>query len=520
MNSNMGKRTILKKTIQAGSATFLSRLFGIVREVLFGRFLGVNAISDAFLAAFKIPVFLRKLLAEGALSAASVPIFVKRMKEGKQDQANSLMTVSFIFFEGFILLLCVFVFFFPDVVLRVVAPGFSAEQINYAVPFLRIMFPMILFISSSALLASALQAANHFFIPAFAPVLLNISLVTALILCLSFDLSAYWLCFGALFGSVLFFLAHLIVYFNYNFNFFRINETAKQDFWELLRKFIFCLFGVGIVEINLYLDMILSSYLPKGSVSLVHYAGRFMNIPLGVLAISFSTVLLSQLSRISLYAPSRLKFYVLESAKFITFLVIPSMLFLIFSAEKIFSILMFGKNINPENIFIAKWLLIIYCTGLVFFSLNKIFVNVFYSLKDTFTPTIALAASTIINFIGNIVGMYFWGIYGLAGSTVVSAIALTFLCLHFLKTKHGIIFYSANFFNFIGRFLIQILLACAFFIISYFSFLKYFEGTYWYLFFSQQWGYWFVVFTLAFLSFIFIFFSRKIFGLKLYFLSK
>lgn len=520
MNSNMGKQTMLKKTFQAGSATFISRLFGIARELLFGRFLGVSAISDAFLAAFKIPTLLRKLLAEGALSAAAVPIFVKRMKEGKQEQTNSLMTISLLFFEGFVLFLCVIVFFFPSIVLMIVAPGFSADQLSYAAPFLQIMFPMILFISSSALLAAAVQSVNHFFIPALAPALLNVSLVSALVLCIKYNLSPYWLCFGALFGSFLFFLMHVAVYFKYHFKLSPITRPAYDDFLVMLRKFVFCMLGVGIVEINLYLDMFLGSYLPEGSISLLHYGGRFMNIPLGVLAVSFSTVLLSQLSRITLYAPSRLKFYLLESSKFITFLVIPSMLFLIFTAEKIFSILMFSKNISTENIFIVKWILIIYCLGLVFFSINKILVNVFYSLKDTLTPTLALGVSTIINFLGNLVGIYFWGIYGLAGSTVVSGIVLTFLCFYLLEKKYGIFFYSGNYFNFLGRFVIQILLACSFFIISYFSFLRFFSGTYWYLFFSEMWGYWILVFPLGAISFLFIVLSRKFFGIKLYFLSK
>ncbi len=520
MSLNMGKRAILKKTAQAGSATFVSRILGIVREFLFVRFLGVSALSDAFLVAFKIPMFLRKIFAEGALSAAAVPMFVKKIKEGKRDEANGLMTTSFLFFEGLVFILCLCVFFFTQSVIKIVAPGFSAEQISYAVPFLQILFPLIFFISSSALLAAALQAVNHFFVPAFAPALLNISIISTLLFCFKFNLDPYWLCFGALFGGLLIFLSHIIVYFGYNFKFGTISSQAYQDFKFILRKFVFCLVGIGIVEINLFIDTIIGSYLPEGSVTLLHYGGRFMSIPLGIFAVSFSNVLLSHFSRISLYAPSRLKFYLLEVTKFTTFIIVPAVLFLFFTSEKIFSMIMFGKNIGPEKVFIAKWILIIYCMGLVFFALNKILLNIFYSLKDTFTPTIALGISTIVNLFGNIVGMYFWGIYGLPGSTVLSGIVLTFLNFYLLKTKYNITFYSANYFNFLGRFLIQILFVCGFALIAYFSFLNLFKESNWYLFFTVKWGYWLLVFAITVLSYLFIIMGRKIFGLKLYFLSK
>jgi len=520
MNLQMGKKDILRKTAQAGSATLMSRFLGIVREFLFARFLGVGAISDAFLTAFKVPAFLRKIFAEGALSAAAVPVFIKKVKEKNKKSVNSLMTTSFLFFEGLVFVLCLFVFFFTDKVIKIVAPGFSQEQISYAIPFLQILFPLIFFISSAALLAAALQAVNHFFIPAFAPALLNIAIVSTLIVCLKYNLQPIWLCFGVLFGGFLIFLSHLIFYLKYSFSFSGFSWSAYFDFKFILKKFLFCLLGIGIVEINLFIDMIIGSFLPKGSVTLLHYGGRFMSIPLGVFAVSFSNVLLSQFSRIVLYAPSRLRFYLLEITKFVTLVVVPAALFLFFVAEKIFSMVMFGKKVGAEQIFIAKWILIIYCVGLVFFCLNKILLNIFYSLKDTFTPTLALGISTIVNFIGNIVGMYFWGVYGIPGSTVLSGIALTFLCFWFLRTKYKIVFYAGNFFDFLGRYLVQILLASTFFVIGYFSFLRFMKNFGLDIFFSMQWGYWIIVFALGLLVALFIFLSRKLFGLKVYFLSK
>ena len=213
MSKNLTKRSILKKTAQFGVTTFISRIFGIIREILKVRFLGIGAIADAFIIAEKIPHLLRKIFAEGALSASFVPVFVRKVKTKELENPNGLMTISFLFFEGIVFLLCLFVFFFPHIVLKIIAPGFSSEQIGYAIPFLRILFPLIFFISSSALFAGALNAVNHFFIPAFGPVLLNIFYISSLLICLKFGLSVYYLCVGVLLGGLCMFLMHMITYF-------------------------------------------------------------------------------------------------------------------------------------------------------------------------------------------------------------------------------------------------------------------------------------------------------------------
>lgn len=517
MNKQLDKKSILKKTAQFGGVTFLSRMLGIAREFLQVRFLGVGAISDAFIMAFKVPHFLRRIFAEGALSASFVPVFVRKTKDGELKNGNGLMTISFLFFEGVVFLFCLLVVLYPQVLLKIIAPGFTAEQISYGIIYVRVLFPIILFFSSSALFAGALNSINHFFVPAFGPVLMNLVYVSTLALCLYFNFSVLFLCYGVLFGGFLNFLMHFIVYLKYNFSFGKIDAASIKAFKLVLKKFLPSLFGVSIIEINLFVDVVIASLLPVGSVSLLYYSGRFMNIPIGIFAVGFATVLLPQFSRYALYAPKRLNFYVLEITKFVSFAIIPTMFFLIFISEPIFSLVMLSKKATPNDVFIASWLLIIYAVGLVFFCLNKILVNVFYSLHDTFTPTVALTISTIINFICNVVGMKIWGIYGIAGSTTISAVVLTFLFFFFLKIKHGFIFYSGNYFNFLGRYLLLISAVSAVFLSLYFALSKY---LYVYSFFYSGLGYWFFVFSLAAISGILIFLLKKFFGIKLYFLSK
>jgi putative peptidoglycan lipid II flippase len=520
MSKNLTKKSILTKTAQFGIVTLFSRIFGIIREILKVRFLGIGAIADAFIIAERIPHVLRKIFAEGALSASFVPVFVRKVKTKELENPNGLMTISFLFFEGIVFLLCLFVFLFPHIVLKIIAPGFSAEQVGYAIPFLRILFPLIFFISSSALLAGALNAVNHFFIPAFGPVLLNIVYISSLLTCLYFRLSVYYLCVGILFGGFLMFLMHMFTYFRYHFSFSWFDEKSVQAFKLVLKKFIPSLVGVSIIEINMFFDVVIASFLPKGSVSLIYYSGRFVGLPVGVFAIGFATVLLPQFSRIASYAKGRFNFYVLETAKFISFFMIPAMLFFMFVAEPFFKYILLRKKATPADIWEIKWLFIIYATGLVFFCVNKVLVNIFYSLHDTKTPTFALAMATVVNFVCNVIGMLIWGSFGIVGSTAVSAVALTGFFFMFLKKKHNILFYSGKYFDFFGRYVVLVLIASIIFLVSYFSFMSYVKETDWYAFFTSGVGYWLLVGTLAATVSGFIFLTRRMFGIKLYFLSR
>src|SRR5579863_660207 len=125
-------KTILKKTIQVGGSTLLSRFFGILREVLMVRYLGASGLSDTFLTAFKIPNSLRKIFAEGALSAAFVPTLVQVVRGQGRQQANNLMSLAFIIFEGLVLALCALVMFKTEATIALIAPGWSPDKVALA----------------------------------------------------------------------------------------------------------------------------------------------------------------------------------------------------------------------------------------------------------------------------------------------------------------------------------------------------------------------------------------------------
>ncbi|KKQ33143.1 MAG: hypothetical protein US49_C0002G0038 [candidate division TM6 bacterium GW2011_GWF2_37_49] len=520
MNLHLSKRDILKKTAQFGSFTFLSKILGIIREVLIARFFGVGAISDAFIMSFRIPNFFRQVFAEGALNASFIPAFIKTVKEGKREQSNGLMTLSFLAFESVILLMYVFVFFKTEWVIRLIAPGFSQEQIYYAIPFLRILFPFLFFVSSSTLFAGVLQSVNCFAVPAFGPVLWNIVYVGSLILALYWHLSPNIVCFGIIFGGFLWMVMNAFFYLKYGFRVGKITSDVVILFRDVLKRFLPCLFGVSIVELNLFVGTVVASFLPTGSLTLLYLSSRFMNIPLGAFAVALSNILLSHFSRIVLYAPRRLNYYILEVTKLVTWVILPSVLFLMFVSEPLFSTVLLVKSGNLQQTTMGAGLLRTYLIGLLFFSMNKILLSVFYSLKDTKSTMIASSISALVNVGGDISGMLLFGAYGIAGAASLSGLVMTVACFYFLRKKHKFRFYSGRYFDFLWRYLAQLLFVIASFLWGHGLFTLLIKNTYCSHFFINGFGFWVLTGALGALSMLFLFYTKKMFGIKLHFLDK
>jgi len=550
MSNVLHKKSILKKTIEVGGFTLMSRFLGIIREVLTVKYFGAGAMSDAFFTAYKIPNSLRKIFAEGALSAAFIPTLVNVIQKDKR-QVNSLMTLSFLVFQGFLLSICCFVFFKTELVLRLIVPGWFVggevacqfalpfigkgcvlpaawfglgqpiAQVAAAASFLKILIAFIVFISSSALLAGALQAVNHFLIPAIAPVLLNIVFITGLIVCYVKNLSPEYLCYFILLGGLLQFCAHLGVYFYYSFSFASIDRAAWNNFKQVFKKFVPCLLSMSIMEISLFIDTSFASYLSKGSISLIYYANRFMGIPLGVFAVAFSTILLPHFSRVGSYAPKRLSFYLLESAKFVFWVTIPVTLIMGFFAEKIFLTIFLSKKFTMAQVVEAHTILIAFLAGLFFFSLNKILLNMYYALHNTRIPAIISFVATGLNVVMNAILIGRFQAMGLALATTISAMVQTILFVVLLNKKFKFKFYVWNFIGFVGRYVFQLMVILPPCWLLYYIveiYIKQLPDTFSHFLIAGL-GFWLWVGPICGLAFLLLFFLRNLFKVRLYFLD-
>lgn len=511
---------ILNKIIEVGGSTLTSRLFGLIRDALLVRYLGVSSLSDAFVTAHKIPNSLRKAFAEGALSAAFTPTATLITRNNNTQAIAGLMSLTFIIFEGLVLILCLLIMGYAQSIIQCVAPGFTTEQVTAATSMLYILMPLIMFISSSALLGGALQSIGKFFIPAVAQVLTNIIVIMGIVISLWFHLPITHLCWFILLSGCAHFVLHVIAYIKAGFSFGKINRQDLHLVMGIVGKFLLCLPSISLMEVALFIDTSFASHLPPGSISLISYANRFVGIPLGAFAVAFSTILLPHFSRIHTYSPKRLHFYLLEAAKFVFWITIPTTLAMSFFSQEIFSTIFLSEKFTALHVEQASTILLALLPGLFFLSLNKILLSIFYAMHAVWISAIVALATTAINVMLNIILIDRFQAAGLTFATAVSSMIQTIFFLVILRKKYNFRMYVLPFTSFAIAYLVQLALCGSLFFVLY-KICNYIITTYMplpmALFFTTKIGLWLWVGPLSLIFFLLLYYSRTFFRVNLHF---
>lgn len=519
------KRSLVTKTIHVGLSTVASKALGMVRLLLEAQYLGVNFIADAYFTAFRIPNSLRKIFAEGALTAAFVPTMIGVLKKEDREQASKLVTALFCCTQGFLLLMCIAIACNSTFVVKFLMPGWSTAhdgaKITAAISFLQILIYFIVFMSSSALLAGALQAIHHFGIPANAQIIINGIWIAQIYFCMYYQLPAHYLAIGMLLNGAFFLLIHLGAFYYYGFRFAKPDASTWHHFYEVLKKFLPCIISMGAVEINLFIDQTLTSYLPEGSASLLYYITGFIRVPLAVFATSFSTILLPHFARVHTYAPRRLNYYLLESSKLVFWVTIPLSLCMAFFAHKALGTFLLSDKFSLVQVDQGAQLLIVFAATLFFFSFNRILLNIYYAVHETTLPTVITVITTVINTVLNILLMQHFLVLGLVIATCTAEIIKTGLLLYMLKKRYHFHLYGWRFSQFAGRYLVQLLLLSILFYSSWRMIifgLEYYLPAYVHLL-VNSFLYWFWVCPLVGIVLLALYITKDRFGIKLHFVE-
>jgi len=455
----MPKKQLLKKTAVVSINTILSRILGIIRETLTIRYLGATMLADAFVTAFKIPNTLRKAFAEGALSAAIVPVLTSQVHEQGKQSVSGLMCLFFLLFESLVFALCIIAIIFSEYIIGLVAPGFQPEMIIHTAQMLRILMPFIASVSMSALFAGALQADNRFFIPSVGPVILNIVIIGTLLLCLGWQLPVSVLCIGIVCGGFLQCVIHYYAYLRAGFSFSWFKETDLNTAGTVLLRFLLCLPSISLMELSSFIDTSFASYLKPGSISLLYLSNRFVGIPLGVFAVAFATVLLPHMSRVARISRKRLSFYLLEGAKLVWWVCLPAMLMIGFFARPLFETLFVSSGkFTLDQVTEAATILCAFLGGLFFFSFNKVLLNAYYALHITGLPAAITACATAANVLLDWLLIDYLQATGLALATSASAGIQTILLLTMFHWKYKHTVYLKPCLLFMGTYAIQVAL--------------------------------------------------------------
>ncbi len=434
-------KSFLKSSSIVAVMTFLSRILGLVRDYFIARYFGVNGLTDAFLVAFKIPNFLRRLFGEGAFSQAFVPILANaKTKQNEVEVQNIINHIGTKLLIVLIIITTVVMIIAPAIIF-IFAWGFYFDEdltkFNLASDMLRITFPYLLLISLTAFAGSILNTYNKFAVPAFTPVLLNISMIlSAVYLSEHLETPIMALAWGVLIGGIL----QLIFQIPFLLKIKKMPQLArgKHKATKILKKRLLpALFGVSISQINLLVDTMVATLLVSGSVSWLYYSNRLLELPLALIGIALATVALAKLSEHFANKDQHRFIHAINYALKIALIFgVPACMGLVLLAQPLIITLFQYGEFNAFSAHQSALSLMAYGTGLVAFIMVKVLASVFLSRGDTKTPVKVGAIVMIINIFLNFIFAYYYAHIGLALATSLSAFINAYLLYYHLKQRN------------------------------------------------------------------------------------
>jgi putative peptidoglycan lipid II flippase len=456
---------LLKSTSVVSTMTLLSRILGLVRDIVFARYFGATIVMDAFIVANRIPNMLRRFFAEGAFSQGFVPVMA-RYKENQQH-AESLEFVDAVAGTLGLILFAVTlvgVIAAPLLVL-LVAPGFIGEdgRFDLATAMLRFTFPYLLFVSLTAFAAGILNTYGKFAAPAFTPVILNVVLIScALWLAPLLEEPGMALAYGV-------FLAGMVQLL-FQIPFLAKIHAVPRPRWRprhdgvrrVGKLMLPAIFGSSVAQINVLIGGIIASLLGVGKISYLYFSDRLMEFPLGLFGIALATVMLPTLSRqAASHSMEEFSRTIDWSMKLVVLIAVPAAVGLVLLASPLLVTLFYGGIFSRLDVEMAAISLQAFALGLIGFSFVKILAPAFFAQEDTRTPVKYGLIALGINFVLSVVLAWYLTSIGYAAShaglalaTSIAAIANAWLLYRGLRRERKLD-HSAGW----GLFMLRILIA-------------------------------------------------------------
>jgi len=420
---------IMRSAAVMGVATFFSRIAGLVREQSFAYFFGAGAWTDAFNVAFRIPNLLRDLFAEGAMSAAFVPTFNAVLEKEGRERAFRLTSITLtmlVLVVGAITALGIAV---SPMLVKIMAPEFASDSAKFAVTvnMTRIMFPFLLVISLAALVMGVLNSLGEFFVPAVAPVFLNLAMIVAgFTLCPFFETLGRrpieGMAVGAMIGGFLQLAAQWPALRRTGFRFEWVYQPGDTGMKRIVALMLPGTIGLAATQVNVAISTILATSQGDGAVSWLNYAFRLMQLPLGIFGVAIAQATLPIISRQAAANDREAMAGTLAgSIKLTSFINIVAAMGLAALSVPVIRLLFEHGRFTCADTAATATALQAYAAGLVFFSLIKVLGPAFYALGDTSVPVKASFASVAACIGANLALIGPCGYWGLALGTSVGS---------------------------------------------------------------------------------------------------
>jgi putative peptidoglycan lipid II flippase len=398
-------RKLLKSTGVVGGITLLSRITGLVRDVVFAYVMGSGLVADAFFVAFRIPNFFRRIFGEGAFSQAFVPVFAEYREKHSESEARAFTNHMAGRLGLILLLLTVVGIVAAPAVVVMIAPGFidNPEQFALTVDALRITFPYLLFISLVAMSAGILNTCGYFAAPAATPVLLNFALIAAAFWIVpGLGNAAIGLSLGVLIAGVMQLVFQVPFLKRAGYLPFPQLRPRNEGVSRVFRLMLPAIFSVSVAQINMVVNTLLASFLVTGSISWLYYSDRLMEFPLGVFGIALATVILPSLSRLHARGEPQVFSQLMDwSLRWVFLIGVPASVGLIALAGPMMTTLFQYGATTPDDVRMMSKSLIAFAVGLLGFVLVKVLAPGFFARQDTKTPmrvaVVAVTANIVLS---------------------------------------------------------------------------------------------------------------------------
>lgn len=406
--------SLRRDATRAALGTAASRALGLAREVTLAHFFGATGSLDAFWIAFLVPNILRRLLGEGGIAIAFVPTYLAQERTGG---GREFLRASFTFALIFFPFLCLAGSYFAPEYVPLLAAGFPPERMSLAARLARVLFPFLGLVGLASLFGGLLNIRGRFFLPSAAPALFSLGVIGGAFLSARFPEPVFALAFGALGGA---FLQAVLLAFPLR-GVLSLGRPWHPGLLEVGRRLLPAFAGLLLSEVNALVDNRLASGLPPGSISVLQYAMRLFQLPMGIIAASVGMAILPRLSRDVLRGDlGSLRTDLAEGVETVLAWILPAMAGLFVLGRPIVALLFghgaFGE-VAVEGTYVA---LVGYLVGIWGYGLVHLFTRAFHALGLLRMPPSILAASVAVNVVLDIVLVWIWGVFGLAVATGIS----------------------------------------------------------------------------------------------------
>lgn len=414
---------LFKAMATVAALTSLSRVLGFVRDILTARYLGAGVIADAFFVALKLPNLFRRITAEGAFSVSFVPVYAELLARDGEAQADRFAARTFSIMLAALSVFSALALLAMPWIIHGIAPGFSdyPEKYALAVSLTRITFPYLLLMSLSALLGGLLNAHDRFAPFALAPSLFNLSLIVALLLSEEFFAHAgYAMAWGVVASGVLQLAWLWISVRRLGIRIQLVRPVLDAEIRKVLKLMGPGLIGAGVMQINLFADMIIASLLPTGAISALYYADRLNQLPLGMVGVALGTALLPMLSRALAGGQAEEARGLFNRALEVCLLLaLPAGAALAVIPHQIISVLFERGAFDAQAARVTGGVLMAYAFGLPAYIAVKVLSTACWARQDTTTPVKIAVASAVCNIAVSLLLVAFTpvGVAGIAAAT-------------------------------------------------------------------------------------------------------